>query len=179
MSREIQDADPRRLAELIDFDPRPAGASTAAELADLLRFQLAAALAVDLEPFGPGLCRRFAQAATASGVGPPVTTFADLFAHPDPPAELLDLVRQFAKHARQDAGGPLPTDLASVLYYLAIGLALTRCGRRISRLDASALRRGVAWVRGREWVSPEIVQALAPAAELLAGEPNLERFPEV
>ncbi|MCX5660654.1 MAG: hypothetical protein NTW19_13165 [Planctomycetota bacterium] len=177
MTRDIDKAAPRRLAGLIDLDPSPERLSGASDLAGLLRLQLAAPLEGDLDRLSPGLCRRLASSMATAASGTPPQSFADLFNHPSPPVELLDLVRRFAKHTRRETGGHLPDEIASILYHASIGLALLRCGSRISKLSLVDLRRGVAGVRGMEWARAVLGDPLAPVAEMLARLSSLDQFP--
>lgn len=195
MKLQIQQADPHRLADLIDLDPQPERPSGPADLAGLLRFQLAAPLEADLERLGPGLCHRMAAKAAAGSRRPPgkgsdraagpvdaggvqpFNTFADLLAHPEPPLELLDLVKQFAKRSRQDAGGHLPTEIAAVLYSVSIGVALLRRGTRISGLSADELRSGIEWARAQTWARPALGDLLDQIADWLERCPSLDQRP--
>jgi hypothetical protein len=38
------------------------------------------------------------------------------------------------------------------LYFLAVAVALAKCGCRISKLSGPALREGIAWARAQPWL---------------------------
>lgn len=77
--------------------------------------------------------------------GPPIRSFRDLFQHPKPPIELLDLTRRFAKACRSQGDSPLPAEIATILYLSSIAAALARCGQRITTLDDHAVCNGFDW----------------------------------
>ena len=83
-------------------------------------------------------------------------SFGDLFAHPHPLVELLELVKDFAKEHRTDAESPLPREVATVLYYASIAVALVRCGHRITRHDDTTLRQGFQWCIDQAWVDEPV-----------------------
>jgi hypothetical protein len=122
------------------------------ELGAILVHQCEASLARDLEPFVSDLAARLADAAAEDG--PPLRTFGDLLAHPRPPLELLDAVKQFARHCRTHPDGPLPEEIATVLYLAAIVAARVRLGERITSMDDAALRSALDWALGQPWLDP-------------------------
>jgi hypothetical protein len=137
------------LARMMDLDSQRGSLWSPAELQAIFEHQLDAPLADDL-------AKADAAAATRLRDGPPVEgrairTFRDLFAHPRPPLELLDLTKRFAKQCRKDRDGPLPEEIATALYFLAIVKAMT-AGRRISELDDQALRFGITWALEQPWL---------------------------
>ena len=77
-----------------------------------------------------------------------IRTFRQLLLDPHPPVELLNLVKQFAKGCRSQPDGPLPHEVATVLYLAAIAAARRNCHQRISTLDEAA------WQRAVDWASP-------------------------
>jgi hypothetical protein len=48
----------------------------------------------------------------------------------------------------------MPKEIAAVLYFAAIVVALRRCGARITRLSDGELRAGVEWVLAQPWIDP-------------------------
>jgi hypothetical protein len=79
-------------------------------------------------------------------------SFGQLLHDPNPPLPMLELTHKFAKACRGNPDGPLPPEVATVLYYAAITVARLRCGRRISRLDDGALHEGLRWALEQEWL---------------------------
>src|SRR5205085_1872867 len=109
----------------------------------------------------PPLAARLRAAADRSGLV--LKSFLDLFRHPNPGVELLAVAKEYAKGCRADPDGPLPPEVATVLYYAAIAAALTRHGVRITGQAPAAVRAGLGWVAAQPWVGDEI-RALAAAA---------------
>ena len=120
------------------------------DLAAVLRHQLNAPLAFDLGALEQGAGQRVA--ALAQVEGPPLHTFRDLFGHPHPPVELLELTKRFAKWSARRPEAPLPKEIASVLGTLSIVVALTRCASRITELDDRELRGRVEWALAQAWL---------------------------
>lgn len=120
------------------------------ELGAILEHQLAAPLQVDLGSLDPQLPRRLEQL-NGSG-GPSVRTFRDLLGHPRPPLKLLELTKQFAKACRNHPHSPLPDEIATVLYFLSIVVAMTRCGHRITKMDDPSLAYSLDWAVRQPWL---------------------------
>jgi hypothetical protein len=93
-------------------------------------------------------------------VVPAIKTFRDLLRHSHPPVELLELTKRFAKRCRSCPDSPLPDEVATVLYFLAIVVAQTKCRARISGLDGEALRHGLDWALGQSWLDADIRRLL-------------------
>jgi hypothetical protein len=81
-------------------------------------------------------------------------TFGELLDDAHPPAEMLLRVKRFAKACKLNGDGPLPPDVATVLYFASIVVARLRCGQRITDLDDDALRKGIEWARAQAWMDP-------------------------
>ena len=84
-------------------------------------------------------------------------------AAPQPPLELLELVKDFAKANADHPENGLPKEIAAVLYYGCIAAALVRLKARISKLSDAELRRGLGWAVEQPWVDEETRQLLARA----------------
>jgi hypothetical protein len=137
------------------------------ELATMLTHQLAAPIRADLEKLSADLSRRYDELVT------PTTpqTFRELFASPNPPVNLLRLVKDFAKLAIADKNGPLPEEVGAALYYGSLACAQLRCGQRISGLDDATLNIGLNWALSQPWMEAslaalfrELQTRLAPSA---------------
>jgi hypothetical protein len=94
-------------------------------------------------------------------------TLGELFAHPQPPLELLKLVKRFAKQCRRDPDNPMPSDLVMLLYFVSITVALVRLDRRISDLADGHLRHGMSWLGEQVWVDAQVRSILSEGLELL------------
>ena len=74
------------------------------------------------------------------------------------PVEALRVLKEAAQELMSDAerhegdSGPLPPQAASVLYHLAIVLALTWHGVALSSMDEEKLKEGVRWSSRQKWV---------------------------
>jgi hypothetical protein len=95
-------------------------------------------------------------------------SFADLFVHPHPPPELLTLVKDFAKAQRVSPAGMLPPEVASVLYYAAIGAARLRLGQRISSLPDAELSEGCSWALDQSWVDARMKEIFIDLRQALS-----------
>lgn len=124
------------------------------DLAGLLRHQLATPLENDL-PNAKGLCPEL------DGQG--MTTFSDLFAAEQPPRELLELTRLYAKSAAINRDRPLQRDVALVLYFAAIATGQTRLGLKLSSKSDADLQRAYGWALDRPWLAESLVPLLVQA----------------
>jgi len=136
------------------------------ELGSIFRHQLDAPLEFDLGNFAPE--SKAILDTSSRSADAPLETFGDLLRHPHPPLELLKVVKEFAKANRDDPESSLPTEIATVIYFAAIVVALTRCGQRITELDDDGLRRGMNWVVAQPWID-ELTRSLFRGALPLIG----------
>lgn len=166
--KAARDSDSGLLALLMDAAASDDSPWQADDLAGVLRHQLRAALAPDLSP--QNLEKQAAIQGLAGAAEPPIATFADLLHHPNPPVELLQHCRDFAKRHGLKANGPLPPDAARVIYYMAI-LVARRHGLKISRLSDADLQTGAEWVASRKWVDPHTRGLAQTAGETESGSP--------
>jgi len=135
------------------------------ELAAIFRHQMSAPVLVDLGGFDPATAAKLRTLSEAHGLL--LKSFAELFRHPSPPLELLELTKNFAKANLDHPESTLPGDIASALYYASIATALVRLNERISQLKDEDLRRGLALVKEQAWIDEEIRALLAKAIEKL------------
>jgi hypothetical protein len=80
-------------------------------------------------------------------------TFAELLQHARPPVALLERVKFFAKASKIRATGPLPPQVATVLYFASIVVARLRCDARITGLDDDAILKGTQWALAQSWIA--------------------------
>lgn len=120
------------------------------ELGAILRHQLSAPVEFDLTSLGRGVARKLKMLGSTSGLL--LNSFDALLHHPNPPLELLLLTKQFAKANRDHPDSPLPREVATVLYFASITVALIHCGERITSLDDEPLRRGIEWAIALPWI---------------------------
>ena len=136
------------------------------ELGAIFRHQMAAPVLVDLGGYDPGTAARLKRLSEAQSLL--LKSFADLFHHPAPPVELLELTKDFAKANMDHAQSSLPSEVAAALYYTSIAAALVRLGARITRLPEAELRRGLLWTSEQAWLDEPTKQLLLQAAGKLA-----------
>jgi hypothetical protein len=149
---DIDKTAPPQLAQMLSIDPAFAEAWRPEELAAILRHQLETPIESDL------LETDDASAADGGAVGARMKmTYGELLASPQPPLALLERAKRFAKACRSHPDGPLPPEVATVLYFACIVVARTRCnGARISALDDATLSQGLRWALSQHWVDRAI-----------------------
>ena len=119
----------------------------------------------DLAGLDPSLSGKLARLSEAEGLL--LKSFGDLLRHSHPPLELLKLTKEWAKANRESSASSLPPEVASVLYYACIVAALTRLGKRITSLNDSQLRGGLAWVTKQPWIGEDLQSLFAQMANRL------------
>jgi len=146
---DLEKVPPATLADLMNLEAHDSPWDSD-ELAAVLQHQLAAPVEFDLTYLEK---KRPRSLDTLHSVqGPPITSFRDLFHHPHPPIELLRSTKEFAKASRSRPEAPLPEEIATLLYLLSIVAAMTRLGRRITKLDDQGLRHALQWALDQPWV---------------------------
>ena len=153
---KILESDPKQLASLIGNDDIGERIWQPDELAAILRHQLTTPLQVDLGSLH-GAAGQLKAAAEARGLV--LKSFGDLLQHRQPPVGLLKLMKDFAKACRLGQPSAMPREISSVIYFASIIAAMTRCSRRITRLDNAALRQAVDWALQQPWLD-DITRAL-------------------
>jgi hypothetical protein len=156
---------PESLSALLATGTPPAGLWRPDEMAAIFSHQMAAPLLVDLGNYLPPSARQLEPLTTPQGA--PLLSFADLIHHPNPPIELLALIKDFSKTNASHPENGLPKEIAAVLYYAAIGSALLRLKARISRLSDAELRRGLCWAGEQPWLDPQTRLLMAQALTAL------------
>jgi hypothetical protein len=154
------------LAALMATGEEPARLWRPEELGAILRHQMSAPIMVDLGAFGPRAAARLTALSEAQGLL--LKSFGDLFHHPTPPLELLELVKDFAKANLDAPEGGLPAEIATVLYYASIAAALVHLAARLSQLPDAELRRGLRWAAGQSWLDEKTAGLLARALDKLS-----------
>jgi len=131
------------------------------ELAAVFRHQLSAPVFVDLGQMPKRAAVKLRRLGDAQGLL--LKSFSELFHHPVPPVELLELTKDFAKANMDHPESALPGEVATALYYVSIAAAHVRLGARISKLGDDDLRRGWLWTRDQGWID-EMTKALLEEA---------------
>jgi hypothetical protein len=152
---------PGSLAALINSSVEDARLWRPDELAAIFRHQLAAPVFIDLGQLPKGAARRVKHLSEAQGLL--LKNFSELFHHPTPPVELLELTKDFAKANMYHSEGTLPTEIGTALYFSSIAAAYVHLGVRISKLNDEELRRGWLWTRDQAWVDDKTKALLIDA----------------
>ncbi len=140
------------------------------ELAAIFRHQMSAPMLVDLGAFDAGTAARLRTLGESQGLL--LKSFADLFHHPAPLLELLEMVKNFARANMDQPAGALPGEIAAVLYYTSIAAALVRLDARISQLSDADLQRGLTWAGAQTWLDDKTKALLTQALARLAAGPK-------
>lgn len=147
---DLANANPDSLSRLLELDPNDEPPWTADDLHAILRHQLDTEIEFDLTHFG-GIARETVTAIAPPQEGQRPGTFGQVLTGPNPPLQLLDLIRRFAKRYRKHGTDGMPEEVATVLYYAAIAAARLRHGASISKLDDRAIRAGIQWALDQPW----------------------------
>ena len=137
------------------------------ELAAIFRHQMSAPMLVDLGSFDSRTATKLRTLSEAQGLL--LKSFADLFHHPAPPIELLELIKDFAKANMDHPESGLPDEIAAALYYTSIAAALVRLDVRISHLPDADLQRGLRWTMEQAWLDEKTKELLAKALGKVSG----------
>ena len=157
----------QKLATLMGAGEDRARLWRADELAAIFRHQMSAPMVVDLGTFDPRTATRLRTLSEAQGLL--LRSFADLFHHPAPLIELLELVKDFAKANLDHPESGLPGEIAAALYYTSIAAALVRLDARISQLPDADLQRGLRWTLEQAWLDETTKKLLTQALGKVSG----------
>jgi len=157
----------KELSELLAAGEERARLWRPDELAAIFKHQVSAPMLVDLGGFDPRTAEQLKLVSEAQGLL--LKSFSDLFQHPAPPVELLELVKDYAKANLDHPESGLPAEIASALYYMSIAAALARRDARISKLPDADLRRGLAWTREQAWLDEATKELLDRALDKIPG----------
>jgi hypothetical protein len=164
---EVPPGDASLMARMLDLQSDSSAFWSPEDLGAIYEHQLSASLEVDLRSLRPDVARYVAELGAAGG--PPIATFHDLFNHPEPPLDLLELTKQFAKNCRGNPDGPLPDEVATVLYVAAIAVAMVRRKTRITKLDDAGMRHGLHWALRQSWLDASTRRLLEEGCEAFGG----------
>lgn len=168
-SSDLMRCGPSRLVRLLEMKAehhwRPE------EFGTVLEHQLSAPIQVDLGGLDSELVPKLKTLSEAEGLL--LRSFADLLYHRCPPVELLRLTKEFAKANRHLRGSHLPGEVAAVLYYASIVVALVRRGERITGLTDAAIVEGIDWALAQPWVSERLKELFREGkAKIKSGPPT-------
>ncbi|HEY1789343.1 MAG TPA: hypothetical protein VGJ73_14380 [Verrucomicrobiae bacterium] len=138
------------------------------ELAAIFRHQMSAPVLMDLGSFDPRTASQLKALTLAQGLL--LSSFADLFNHANPPVQLLQLVKDFAKTNLDHPESGLPREITTTLYYASIAAALVRLDKRISQLSNEDLRRGLRLTQEQPWLDERTKSLLAEALKKISDQ---------
>ena len=157
----------KKLASLLATGEERAKLWRPDELAAIFRHQMSAPMLVDLGTFDSRTAAKLRTLSEAQGLL--LKSFGDLFHHPAPIIELLELVKDFAKANLDHPDSGLPGEIAAALYYTSIAAALVRLEARISQLGDMDLQRGFRRTMGQAWLDEKTKELLAQALAKVSG----------
>ena len=157
----------KKLASLMSSGGERTRLWRADELAAIFRHQMSAPMVVDLGAFDTVTAARLRCLSEAQGLL--LKSFGDLFHHPAPVVELLELVKSFAKANVDHPESGLPGEVAAALYYTSIAAALVRLDVRITQLPDDELRAGLQRTVEQTWLDDKTRELLAQALARLPG----------
>jgi hypothetical protein len=164
---DLEGCTPQQLACLLSFETTTDAIWPVTDLAAILKHQLALIPGAD-RPAGE-LSEGAPGTETA---GEPFGNYWELFRSPQPSLELLQQIKDVAKAAVTDPDAPLPEEVATVIYFAAIAVALIRCNQRITRLSDEGLRLGFRWSLDQSWIPEEMQALFQEAMRAIPEEPS-------
>ena len=151
------------LIRAVDAEPIPPAMRD-----DELRILLSFRLSTPLEYYVTGLARAArartrrkgqGEAAVRPSAPPTLLTLLTPASTADGALEREDLYRLIKKSAKwnhNNAGDTMPPEISKVIYNLAIVLALTECGVRITDLKDANLIKNLRWLLSRSWLDSRL-----------------------
>lgn len=94
-------------------------------------------------------------------------SLSEILFQPNPPLERLKLAKEFAKARRHRPSKGFPKEIARVLYFASIVVALLRRQRRITRLSNQDILTGVEWTITQAWLDQRTLGLFREAKEYL------------
>lgn len=164
-SRCLDQTTPQSLAEMLVLGEEKDHLWEAEDLGDLLRHQLSqplGALLPDTRGPSPTAARDACHSAEF-----PLETFQDLLRHPQPPLELLEAAKRWARENAKDEQNAVPAEISTVLYLASIAAALVHHHRRITKSDDDVVRYGFKLMLERPWLDEAIRDLLQQALTCL------------
>ena len=162
--------DSRMLEALLDPEFEQRRTWHPEELGSILEHQWNVPLTADLGGMPPDRSQMLARLCDADGLL--LKSYGDIFRHPMPPIELLQMIKDYAKRNMAAGDRGLPEEIAQLLYVLSVAVARVRCGQRITTQSDDALRANIETVLAQPWVTPPVVTILREALTLLVGSRN-------
>jgi hypothetical protein len=136
------------------------------DFGEVLRHKLSESFPIDAADLASIRAAKLREALQAAAHD--VSSLAALFQCPTPPVALLEWAKDYARALRDAPESPLPPEVAAVLYYASVAVALVRCGKRITPVDDASLRQGFEWVLTQPWVDEPLKELIGLAQRELS-----------
>ena len=159
-----------RLAALMTSGPDNAPLWEPADIAAIFDHQLTTPLRVELATLDETTRARLRQVCERGGLL--LRSIGDLLHHANPPAELLRIIKDFAKTSLEHPDSALPKDVSAALYWLCLASGLVHGHQRLSSLEDPQLRDGFEWAASRAWIGGHNASLLREAAATLGEVPS-------
>ncbi len=153
------------LARLFRLDGDTTNSWRADELESILKHQLAASIAEDLENPSDEVVSALESLTNELGRPP---TFDDVIQRHVASPSLRQEVKRFAKRAGSQAEELLPREVSAVLYLASICAALIHDNSRISDSEDAEVMRKVRWAAGKQWLDPKTRRLFLDSLEKLS-----------
>ncbi len=124
------------------------------DLAQMLEHLLSSDLALELTSLDQVSAEMISQ--VASSGDRPLQTIRDVLTDPNPPHQLLNWLKQYARTKSARHSGPLPTPVASVLYFASIVSARLRCQTTLTTFDDATVIEAIRWALDQSWLEPTL-----------------------
>ncbi len=158
-SQEILKAPAKRLSQIMKLGLDQTGQLTPDDLRSVLEAQLDSPIHEVIGLTAQALERNMQDTGITAEDLP--GTLRELMQQQHPPLPLLELVKDFAKRCREQVDHPVPSEVATLLYYLCIAVALNRHNKQIARLSAVKIKDGFNWVQAQPWIDNDLKQYFA------------------
>lgn len=144
----------QRLAKLLDLrDDEPSTWSDEQHAASF-QLQMALPLRTALADVSPRMTALLSLVAGENNQ--PIVTLGDLFEHPQPPIEILQIVKEWATQCMQKKNDDIPPRVAPVIYLAAVAAAFVKCQHRLTRSDDTDLQVTFRQALGASWITGSI-----------------------
>jgi hypothetical protein len=163
---------PERLAELFDCELVTQSLWSETEFAAILRHLMEVPLRASFGDFTPSGWTQQSE----TGVAWAEMTCLEVFSASRPPLAVLVGIKEFAKMCRDNPAGPLPPEIATVVYFASIAVALLRCGIMITTLERTELLKGLSWTIGRPWLDAKTHSLVGEAKKHIEMSGSYQQF---
>ena len=132
----------------------PSAASSDEQHAASFQLQMALPLRTALADVSPRMTALLSLVAGENDQ--PIVTLGDLFEHPQPPIEILQIVKEWATQCMQKKNDDIPPRVAPVIYLAAVAAAFVKCQHRLTRSDDTDLQVTFRQALGTSWITGSV-----------------------